>query len=113
MIPAAVGRANSRRTRRPSQRRTSSRYSAMECSQEFGKSVDFDISVDFGKSADLGKSNDMFNCSQDFHRSQEFGRDRTLSTQGSSSEDLTISSFPLIPSASTTLIDYVERGTTF
>ena len=87
MIPAAVGRANSRRTRRPSQRRASSRYSAMECSQEFGKSVDFDISVDFGKSADLGKSNDMFNCSQDFHRSQEFGRDRTLSTQGSSSED--------------------------
>lgn len=58
----------------------------MECSQEFGKSVDFDISVDFGKSADLNKSND-FNCSQDFHRSQEFGRDRTLSTQGSISED--------------------------
>ena len=85
MIPAAVGRANSRRTRRPSQRRASSKYSAMECSQEFGKSVDFDISVDFGKSADLGKSD--FNCSQDFHRSQEFGRDRTLSTQGSSSED--------------------------
>mmetsp|Transcript_15382 Transcript_15382/g.21854 ORF Transcript_15382/g.21854 Transcript_15382/m.21854 type:complete len:304 (+) Transcript_15382:172-1083(+) len=91
MIPAAVSRANSRRTRnhhhRPSQqRRSSSRYSAMECSQEFGKSVDFDISVDFGKSADLNKSND-FNCSQDFHRSQEFGRDRTLSTQGSISED--------------------------
>lgn len=96
MIPAAVGRANSRRSRnnrRPSsqqqqeqQRRASSRYSAMECSQEFGKSVDFDISVDFGKSADLNKSND-FNCSQDFHRSQEFGRDRTLSTQGSISED--------------------------
>jgi serine/threonine protein kinase len=60
----------------------------MECSQEFGKSVDFDISVDFGKSADLGKSgNTDFNCSQEFHRSQEFGRDRTLSTQGSSSED--------------------------
>jgi serine/threonine protein kinase len=87
MIPASVGRANSRRTRRPSQRRASSRYSAMECSQEFGKSVDFDISVDFGKSADLGRSNNEFNCSQDFHRSQEFGRDRTLSTQGSSSED--------------------------
>ena len=87
MIPASVGRANSRRTRRPSQRRASSRYSAMECSQDFSKSVDFDISVDFGKSADLGRSNNEFNCSQDFHRSQEFGRDRTLSTQGSSSED--------------------------
>ena len=63
----------------------------MECSQELGKSVDFDFSVDFGKSADLllaqSNTNTDFNCSQDFHRSQEFGRDRTLSSQGSSSED--------------------------